>query len=98
MPTKEFVTRVEFDEKMKIIDQKFDDFTETMLSQFDRMYVYMNNKFDTIDRRFNALELRFNRLDYNINTVGDNVLLIARHLNLMGRKLGINDEILIKES
>jgi hypothetical protein len=44
-----YVTRVEFNQKMDRIDQKFDEMTDTMIKQFDRMYDHMDNRFDRID-------------------------------------------------
>jgi len=82
MPIQEFVTRVEFDTKMKTIDQKFNDITEIMLREFDKVYAKFDlfeskveTRFEAVDRRFDTMDLRFNRIDNNVSA-------IMRHLGI----------------
>ena len=86
-----FVTRNEF-------DQRTEDMTEIMLKEFDKVY----NRFDrlgySIDNGFEAIELRFNRLDYNLSILAHNTGVLAKYLNLIGSKLGVKDDLPLKES
>lgn len=90
------MTRVEFNAKMKTTDQKFEDITEIMLREFDKVY----NRFDAVDQRFDSMEnrfnLRFNRLDEEMQIVKSNQVVMMGSLNNIMKHFGIKDAIVAK--
>lgn len=53
----DYVSRVEYDERMYKIDQKFDELTEIMVDGFNRVY----ERFDLIDVRFEKMDQKFDQ-------------------------------------
>lgn len=78
-----YVLRSEYDQRMKSIDQKFEDITEIMLREFDKV----GDRFEAVDRKFEAVELRFNRIDNNFDILNKNMGTIMSHLGIADKQI-----------
>ena len=59
------------DKKFAEIDQKFDNLTEVMMGNFDRVY-----------ERFDKMDTRFDRLDDDMELIKMNLIAINQHLSI----------------
>ncbi len=85
----DYVTRTEFkssmdkiDQRFAKVDQKFDELTEIMIGQFDRMYEYANENFGKVYTRLDGIDRRLDGIDGRLHGMDSKLDLIVNHLGI----------------